>query len=73
MREIEKCVICNNEITNTMVLCPNCGNVINRADYSENRVKYNYTLDKNIESLEKIDMALCHLEEELDAFLCKKR
>lgn len=74
MNDIERCVICSNEITDTMVICPHCGSVIARHDYhvpSNNR--YDYTVDKNLEYLEKMDLALCHLEEELDAFLCKKR
>lgn len=74
MNEIERCVICSNLITDTMVVCPHCGSVIHREEFHiDSHNRYNYTVDKNIEYLEKIDLALCHLEEELDAFLCKKR
>jgi hypothetical protein len=57
-----------------MAICPHCGSVINRTiDKPTPRNRYDYDIDKNLEYLEKMDDTLCHLEEELDAFLCKKR
>lgn len=57
-----------------MAICPHCGSVIHRTeDKSIPRNRYDYNIDRNLESLEKMDDTLCHLEEELDAFLCKKR
>ena len=70
MDDVEKCLTCNKDITGDMVYCPGCGNPIIR---SENRHKYDYDEIKKLEHLEEIDMVLCHLEEELDAILCKKR
>ncbi|MBN2618259.1 MAG: hypothetical protein JXR64_08125 [Spirochaetales bacterium] len=74
MSEEERCAICSYRISKNMVVCPNCGNVIHRNDFhiiTSNR--YNFNIDKNLEYLEKMDDALSHLEEELDAILCQKR
>lgn len=74
MDEVERCLICSNKITKVMVICPNCGCVIERRELSpETHNRYNYNKDKNLEYLDKLDLALSRLEQELDAFLCKKR
>ena len=74
MIEEERCVICSNIITKTMDICPFCGSVIQRGNnHLDNINRYDFDRGKNLEYLEKMDITLCHLEEELDAFLCKKR
>lgn len=74
MDEEDRCNICSNKISKTMDICPHCGCMINHAEYHmESKNRYDYDRDKNLEYLEQMDITLCHLEEELDAFLCKKR
>ncbi len=70
---MEKCFICKKEITNDMDICPHCGSVVIKNDnQSTHRNRYDYDDDKKMEHLHQIEVTLCHLEEELDAFLCKK-
>lgn len=70
----ERCVICGNRISGDMDICPHCGCIIDRKGFRGDITgRYNFDRVKNLEYLERMEITLCHLEEELDAFLCKKR
>ncbi len=74
MEANERCVVCGNQISKSILICPHCGNVINKERFPKgSEHNYHSSIDKNIEYLEQMDNALYHLEQELDAFLCKKR
>ncbi len=74
MDEMEKCIVCKKEIKSHLDICPYCGSVVINSDHHLNhKNRYGYDKNKKLKHLHEIELTLCHLEEELDAFLCKKR
>lgn len=74
MDEKEKCIICKKEISKDLDICPYCGSaVIKSDDHVNHNNRYDYDKEKKLKHLHEIELTLYHLEEELDAFLCKKR
>lgn len=71
MRESIKCFFCEKEFPDSFSYCPWCGGAIVEkvGNHTEGNRKYGYSMDNKLDDLNKLEISLNHLEQEIDAFL----